>query len=129
MKRKKSPRTQKNLEPLGDVLQSLLQNSKTPLSDNFLRWKLWNSWPSVVGDQVAKSTTPVHYINRCLYVWVDHPARMQELTFCVRDIIRKVNSYAGKTWIRQIRFTLDRKSVPGLEESEQVVKDFLSTDP
>ncbi len=110
----------------GDVLQSLLQNSKSPLSDQFLRWKVWSSWPEVVGAEVAKNTLPVSYLQGELYVWVNHPARMQELIFCVRPLIRKINQYCGKTWIRRIRFTLDRRSVPKVEDAPGEMQDFLS---
>lgn len=123
----KDKRKQKDLEPVGDLLQSLLQNSKSPLSDQFLRWKLWRSWPEVVGEQIAKSTVPVGFLHGELYIWVNHSARMQELTFCAGMILKKVNAFSnGRRWVRRIRFTLDRKSVPSLEESGADLREFLS---
>jgi hypothetical protein len=119
-------RSQKDLQAVGDLLQSLLQKSKSPLSDQFLRWKLWRSWPDVVGPQIAKSTLPVSFLQGELYVWVNHPARMQELTFCAGELLKKVNAFGGRRWIRRIRFTLDRKSVPSLEESDAGLREFLS---
>jgi hypothetical protein len=122
---RRKPRSNKNLEAAGELLQSLLQNSKSPLSDQFLRWKLWRSWPDVVGDHIAKISQPVALHQGELYVWVDHPARLQELTFVVGQILHKVNYFGGRKWIRRIRFTLDRKSVPLLENSDPSIKDFL----
>lgn len=110
-----------------DVLQSLLQNGKSPLAEQFIRWRVWNSWAEIVGEQISKHTLPVSYLKGELYVWVDHPARMQELTFCVSELGFKINQFCGKKWVRRIRFTLDRKSVPKPEESEAGLRDFLST--
>lgn len=120
-------RKSSQLSPAAQVLQTLLQSSKSPLSEQFIRWRLWNSWEDVVGPEIAKHTLPVSYLNGTLYVWVKSAARMQELTFLVRPILKKVNDFAGKKWIRSIRFTLDRKSVPRLEhDTAQEMRQFLS---
>lgn len=119
-------RSQKGLEAVGDLLQSLLQNSKSPLSDQFLRWKLWRSWPEVVGEQIAKHSLPVSFLQGELYIWVDHGARLQEMTFCAGAILKKINAFGGRRWVRRVRFTLDRKSVPSLEESGEDLREFLS---
>ena len=120
MKKSKQPQL------ASDVLQSLLQNSKSPLAEQFLRWKLWHSWDSVVGEKIAKHTTPVSYLKGQLYVWVDHPARMQELSFCTKELMYKINEFCGKRWVRRIRFTIDKKSVPQPEQAPEAMKDFIS---
>lgn len=123
MKNKK----QQKPELASDVLQTLLQNGKSPLAEQFIRWKVWNSWGEIVGEQIAKHTLPVSYLKGELYVWVDHPARMQELTFCISELGFKINQFCRKKWVRRIRFTLDRKSVPKPEETAEGLRDFLST--
>lgn len=123
---KNRDREKGKLEAVGDLLQSLLQNSKSPLSDHFLRWRLWRSWDEIVGPEIAKSSMPVSFLQGELYVWVNHPARLQELTFCAGTILKKINKFGGRRWVRRIRFTLDRKSVPLLEESGEDLRDFLS---
>lgn len=124
-----SDKKSKKPEAASDVLQSLLQNGKSALAEQFIRWRVWNSWADIVGPQVAKNTLPVSYVKGELYVWVDHPARMQELTFCVVEIAKKINAFCGKRWVKRIRFTLDRKSVPKPEETAEDLRDFLSTRP
>lgn len=119
----------KKPEAASDVLQSLLQNGKSALGEQFIRWRVWNSWGEIVGPQVAQHTLPVSFLKGELYVWVDHPARMQELTFCVVPIAKKINAFCGKRWVKKIRFTLDRKSVPKPEETAEDLRDFLSTKP
>jgi predicted nucleic acid-binding Zn ribbon protein len=123
---KKRRKTSSHLSHVGDVLQSLLQSSKSPLSEQFTRWRLWHKWDEVVGSEIAKNSMPVSYLNGTLYVWVNSAPRMQEMTFLVREIRQKINQFAGKAWITSIRFTLDRKTVPTVQDSEAGVGEFLN---
>lgn len=109
-----------------DVLFSLLKKANTPLGEQFIRWRLWNQWQEVVGAEIAAHTRPVQFIRGQLYVWVKSAARMQDLTFLAKPIIEKINQFGGKKWVKSIRFTLDRKSVPSPEESEERLLKFLS---
>ncbi len=108
-----------------EVLQSLLQNSKSPISDQFLRWKLWRQWPDLVGEEISKRTLPVNFDQGTLFVWVENSVWLQQLTFMVGPLKNKINEHVGKDWVRQIRFTVDRRAVPTLEESEAGVRTFL----
>lgn len=109
-----------------DVLQSLLQNSKSPLSQQFQRWRLWSNWEDVVGPTVAKNTCPVAYSKGVLYIWVSSSVYMQELTFIAKPLKDKINEHVGKKWLHSVRFTMDRKSVPQSAEKFQDWRDFLS---
>ncbi len=109
-----------------EVLQMLLQNSKSPLSNQFLRWRVWKDWKDLVGAQIASKCQPVGYHRRTLYIWVESSAWMQQLNFFSSQIKIKVNQYAGKEWVNSIRFTLDRKSVPSSEENAQDLRESLS---
>ena len=117
---------QSRLEAASDVLQSVLGNGKFPLSHEFARWRLWSRWDEVVGESIAKHSMPVAYKQGCLYVWVNNSARLQEMTFMVRQIKENINTYVGKKWVNNIRFTLDRKSIPKLEESGGDWRDYLA---
>lgn len=122
--RKKRPIS--NLSPVATVLQSLLQSGKSPLSEQFIRWRLWRNWEEVVGREIAKHSMPVGYVNGTLSIWVQSSARLQEMTFLVRPLRQKINDFVGKAWVNSIRFTLDRKTVPQLQESAEGVREFLS---
>ncbi|MCB0411233.1 MAG: DUF721 domain-containing protein [Bdellovibrionales bacterium] len=115
-----------HLQSAGLVLQSLLQNSKSDLSDQFLRWKLWKFWKEIVGPTLAANSEPVGFKKGQLYVWVDHSARIQELTFLTDSIISRVNERVGKRWVRKIRFTLDRREVPIDAKEQEGLRDALS---
>jgi len=107
------------------VLQTLLGNGKSPLSDNFLRWKIWRFWPRIVGPTLGSQCEPVGFDRGKLVVWVKSSARMQEIRFFEATLKKKVNEYVGREWVKFIRFTLDRHSVPQQGEVSDDFKKFL----
>ena len=82
-----------------------------------------------MGEKIAKCTTPVGYLKGQLYIWVNHPTSMQDLTFMVGAIKDQINKFIGRRWVRSIRFTLDRKSVPQNAEMSEELRSFLSKLP
>ncbi|MEK6554477.1 MAG: DUF721 domain-containing protein [Bdellovibrionota bacterium] len=108
-----------------DVLQSLLQNRKSPLTEQFIRWKVWNAWPEVVGEEIGKSTLPVGYLKGTLYIWVKSAPRMQEMLFMLEALQGRINQFCGSRWVKAIRLTLDRRTVPQLADASQEMRDFL----
>ncbi len=111
--------------PTAEVLQSLLQNRKSPLTEQFIRWKVWNAWPEVVGEEIAKSTLPVGYVKGTLYIWVKSAPRMQEMLFMLEAIQNRINQFCGSRWVKAIRLTLDRRTVHQLEDASQEMREFL----
>lgn len=109
-----------------DLIHKLLKRDKTPLSQQFLRWKLWNQWEEVVGPSIGKNTEPVGYFKGTLYIWVKSSTWLQEMSFMEHAMIAKVNKFLDKNWCVRIRFTLDRKSVPKYAETAKEMRDFLS---
>lgn len=117
---------QSQLTASADVLQALLQNRKGPLTEQFVRWRVWNAWPEVVGAEIAKNTLPVGYLKGTLYIWVKSGPRMQELLFLLDSLRDRINKFAGAHWVKSIRLTLDRKSVPQLEDAGEKMRDFVA---
>lgn len=117
---------QSQLTASADVLQALLQNRKSPLTEQFVRWRVWNAWPEVVGAEIAKNTLPVGYLKGTLYIWVKSGPRMQELLFLLDSLRDRINKFAGAHWVKSIRLTLDRKSVPQLEDAGEKMRDFVA---
>ena len=106
-----------------EVLQSLFENGKSPLSDQFLRWKLWASWKDVVGPTISQNAEPVGYSRGTLYLWVKNSSWMQQMTFMKDPIQETINQKLGKKFVHAIRFTLDRRSVP--EHDNGALKDLI----
>ncbi len=108
----------KDLTAVSDVLQNLLENSKLPISEQFTRWKLWRKWDEVAGPTLAPHTLPVGFQRGTLYIWVKSSAWMQQLQFAAVPLRDKINAYLGRNYVRYIRFTLDRHSVPDYQEGD-----------
>lgn len=119
---KKKPR---QLLPISNVLQSLLGNGKSPLSDGFLRWKIWRFWPQIVGETFGKHCEPVGYDRGKLVIWVKSSARMQEIRFFEKTLKQKVNEHVGREWVKYVRFTLDRHGVPDPGQAPAIIKKYL----
>ncbi len=93
-----------NLTSVADVLQGVFQGEKSPLSKQFILWKVKMSWEEIVGPEIAKVSDPVAYKQSTLFLKVQHPGVIQNLTFMNRQIIEKVNQKVNRKWIRMIRF-------------------------
>ncbi len=122
----KKNKRKSDLQTSDTVLQAILGNSKHPLARQFQRWKLWHKWPEIVGKNLANVSEPVGLYNDTLWVWVKNSTWMQELQFIKKPICDKVNQHVGEAFVKQVRFTLDRKSVPKLSESSPDLRNFLS---
>lgn len=101
-----------DLQSASRVLQGLLGNGKSALSDGFLRWKIWRFWPQIVGPTLASHCEPVGFERGRLFIWVKSSSRMQEIRFFEETLKTKVNEHVGRDWVKSIRFTLDRHGVP-----------------
>ena len=77
------------------VLQSLFENGKSPLSEQFLRWKLWAQWQEIVGPSVGSTTEPVGISKGVLILWVKNSSWMQQLYFMKNQIRRTIKEKTG----------------------------------
>jgi hypothetical protein len=118
----KSERRKGALNQATDVLEGVLLSNKSPLSDQFMRWKLWRKWADVVGPTISAQSMPVGFVNGMLYVWVKNAVWMNEMLFLAGPIREKVNAFVEKNWVQQVRFTLNQHDVPKTED-DSVMKD------
>ena len=108
-----------------DVLQSLFEDGKSPLSEQFIRWKLWARWSDYVGASLAQECEPVGYQRGTLYIWVPNSSALHNLNFLKDQIKIEINKKLKHHFVENIRFTLDRKAVPADSEQKQDLKDFV----
>ncbi len=111
-----------------EVLKSLFDDKKKGgvVSDQFLRWKLWMQWSELVGPSIAEYTEPVSYRDGVLWLWVKNSTWMQQMTFMSDSIKNVIEQKFRKGYVREIRFTLDRKALPRREDMnfQKSVKKF-----
>jgi len=101
-----------------EVLQKLFESGNSPLSEQFMRWKLWARWSDFVGPTVAQNTEPVGFYRGTLYLRVSNSSWMQQLSFMKEHIQAKVNQKLGQNFVKNIRYTLDRREVPNGNQEE-----------
>lgn len=101
-----------------EVLQSLFESQKGPVSNQFLRWKLWLSWSDVVGPTIAEISEPISYHRGTLWLWTKNSVQMQHLTFMLAGIKQAVNAKFKAGFVKEIRLTLDRKTVPSVQNED-----------
>jgi predicted nucleic acid-binding Zn ribbon protein len=121
---KPKPPAKKSLLQGSEVLQRLFENGKSPLSEQFLRWKIWGQWKTIVGPTIGEHTEPVGYSQGLLYVWVKNSTWLQQLYFVKDEMRKKVNAEVGYNYAKDIRFTMDRRGVPrqGQEELKHQIE-------
>ena len=108
-----------------EVLQGLFENGKSPLSEQFLRWKMWARWEEIVGSTLSKSCEPVGLQWGVLVIWVPHSTVMQQMIFLKENILIAVRKAFPQMKIKDIKFTLDRKDMPQTDESRSGAKSFV----
>lgn len=119
-----NPKNKKRKLTLGsEVLQSLFENGKSPLSEQFMRWKLWAKWEEVVGPTIAKNAEPVGFQRGVLYVWVRNSSWMQQMIFLKDQIRNTINEKFENNFVRYIKFTLDRREVP--QDDQLGIKEMI----
>jgi hypothetical protein len=109
-----------------DALQSLFENGKSPLSQQFLRWKLWKKWDFYVGGSIASNSEPVGFVRGNLYVWVKNSSWMQQLVFMREPMRDSINKKLGFIYVKNITLTFDKKSVPKDPLEAQQLKESIS---
>ncbi len=119
-------RKRKSQPQLGsEVIHKIFDGGRDPLSQQFLRWKLWKRWEDYVGSSISKVSEPVGYRNGLLYVWVKNSTWMQQMVFMVNPIKEKINQMLGFPYVRGIHLTFDRKSVPQSAEEVESLRRSL----
>lgn len=100
------------------VLQSLFEGKDSPLSEQFVRWKIWYSWSDYVGPMIAKCSLPVGYNKGTLFVWVKNSTWMHHMQFLRETLQEQINVRLGRPFVKKIWLTLDRHEVPQAADPE-----------
>ncbi|MFN3454274.1 MAG: DUF721 domain-containing protein [Pseudobdellovibrio sp.] len=88
------------------------------MAEQFLRWKLWMNWSEVVGPTTAQCCEPVAYHRGVLWLWVKNSVWMTQVTFMADAIKNSINQKFSHEMVKEIRLTMDRKSVPKTDNED-----------
>ena len=78
-----------------EVLQKLLESQAGPVSDQYLRWKLWLNWKDIVGPTISAHSEPISYRNGLLWLWVENSVWMQQMGFMAETMNQSEKSNTG----------------------------------
>jgi hypothetical protein len=95
-----------------EVLHKLLEDKAGPVSDQYLRWKLWLAWKDVVGVTVSENSEPIAYHRGILTLCVRNSVWMTQMNFMKEPIMNSVNQKFKSGFVKEIRLTLDRRQTP-----------------
>jgi hypothetical protein len=72
-------------------IREVLSSSKLPLKARLIDFKIQTSWPLIVGEHLAKKSSPLKRLEGTLYVNVSSQAWMTEFQYQKAEIIDRVN--------------------------------------
>jgi hypothetical protein len=115
--------TQARLQPIGEILFAAFKRRgmAAKLEEN----SILKFWPQAVGEKIALQTQPDCLRNKTLFVKTTSSVWVQQLHFMKEEIREKLNELAGKTVVKEIRFTIGheiKKNKPAPEEEIAVTK-------
>lgn len=91
---------------IGDVVPGVVRTMG--LESRLWERTLADEWPSLVGPQLAQHARPGRYDRKTLYIFVDHPTWLNELSrYGQKEILAKLQARYGAERIRQVRLQLD----------------------
>jgi predicted nucleic acid-binding Zn ribbon protein len=85
-----------------DLMQTLFKSYKQ--GNKYEETSVINSWEAVVGKMIAQKTTKVFINRKTLYLTLSSAPLKNELRFHKLVLIEKVNNYAKKEVITDIKF-------------------------
>lgn len=94
----------KKIDKLSRILGSLMK--ARGLQGRMSEYRIFGQWEKTVGSVIAGHAQPVSVRGSKLFVAVDSPAWMQQLSLLKPEIIEKVNRILGKEAIRDIGLNL-----------------------
>lgn len=98
------PAPQRDVKSMAEILKDVVGGLEQPVQESVL--VLRESWKKLVGEQIAKHSSPGFIKDFALYIFVDHPGWMPELERQKRPLLMKLQSNYREMRIRHIRFQL-----------------------
>jgi len=89
-------------KPLGEALDELVR--KLGIKKKLLEYEAVLRWEEIVGEKIARATTPTKISRGVLFVSVRTSAWRNELTMRKKEIMLKINSTLGQEVVLDIKF-------------------------
>lgn len=92
------------VEKVGDYFKNSISSIFRGNKDKYLTAYIKIHWEDIVGKNTANKVTLINILNKELLLYTLTPAWATELKFLEEGIISKVNLYAGKNFVKKIKF-------------------------
>ncbi len=100
----------KKLNKLSSMLGSVLKAHG--LQGSLGEYRVMGQWEKTVGAAIARHAQPRSVRGKKLFLSVDSPAWMQQLSLLKPEIIEKLNTNLGKDTVKDIMLTLGEVAAP-----------------
>ena len=99
------PRTKEGqFVKVGQVIRDILQTQRNHGDAKMIR--VWEVWPSAVGERIAQHARPAVFKGSLLIVNVADSAWLQQLWFLKGEIVEQVNAGLGEDLVTTIKFKI-----------------------
>ena len=89
-------------QSIGSALQQLFR--QLGITKRMRQYDVLNAWESIVGPRIAGVTSARKIVNGVLFVDVQTATWRHELAMRKPQILERINKYAGRTVVKDIRF-------------------------
>ena len=101
---KKHPNNIDRFVKVGNLIKDVLRSQRKHGDAKMIR--VWDVWPSAVGEPIGSNTSPAAFKGKLLIVNVVDSAWLQQLWFLKKEIIGKVNDSLGEDLVEEIKFKI-----------------------
>ncbi len=93
------------LETTQKVVPRSIRDFGPEVAREFVRRQVLTEWPKLVGKSIARHVKAVAIEKRALLLYTIEPVWANQIRMMMPDILQKVNNYAGRALIKELRFT------------------------
>lgn len=89
------------MRSIGDAMRQAIE--RQGLERGIGEQRLIHQWPELVGPAIAAHATPQRLRSGVLWLQVEDAAWRQELSLMRRELVAKINAWAGEELVKELR--------------------------
>ncbi len=93
------------MESIGNILKDFI--AKANIEEKIAISSIFNHWQEIVGKEISKRAKPEKLRKGVLFVSVTTSTWANELSLMSANLVGKINSYIGKSVVKEIRFKIE----------------------
>jgi len=89
---------------LGTLINNFTSDPK--IKSKLKKYSIFNHWEEIAGKEIAAKAKPQKIFKGVLYISVSSSTWANELSMMSRQLINKINDFAGEQFIKELRFKI-----------------------